>query len=252
MKYLVLTIALTLVITVPRQNETLHVFRAYTDINDGRVCFDLPEGLIDWNQYAQRILGQDVLKDPDPNVLRKNYFEVGRVSRLKFEAAVPTSIFHINWFLLHENGCDQVRPTLLRGEVTYGVDQNFKAIDRRPASGRACVGSSNKNVRAFVIRGSGATTWSTHRSALETDTPGHFLLSLFGQRLAFSKPEEAVPRVKDVLLFNISQQKPVILVVWDPDRNCEKGCCEFAYSLYEIGSDGHLHLLGENFYGCDV
>lgn len=61
-----------------------------------------------------------------------------------------------------------------------------------------------------------------------------------------------VPRVKDALLFNISQQKSVILVVWDPDRNCERGCCEFAYSLFEIGSEGRLHLLGENFYGCDV
>ena len=71
-------------------------------------------------------------------------------------------------------------------------------------------------------------------------------------RVSRLKFEAAVPRVKEVLFFKISEQKSVILVVWDPDRKCEKTCCEFAYSLYEIRSDGCLHLLGESLHGCDV
>jgi hypothetical protein len=237
----------------PSEKEMLYVGNAYTENNDGRVCFDLPKGLIDWNEYAQLSLGETALRNPDPNVLRKNFFEVGRVSVLKFEAIVPSSISRTNWLLLHENGCDQVRPTLLRGEVMYDVDRNFRIIGRRPASSKACIGGSDKNVRAaFVLRGTTAGAWSSHRAALETDRPGHFLLSLLGQHFAFTNPDATVPRVKDVLLFKVAEQKSVILVVWESDRKCEKGCCEFAYSLYEMGSEGLLQPLGENLYGCDV
>ena len=70
MKSLILTIPLAVVITVPRQEETLLEGRAYTENNDGGVCFDLPEGMIDWNQGAQRILGEDAWKNPAPSVLR--------------------------------------------------------------------------------------------------------------------------------------------------------------------------------------
>ena len=238
---------------MPIEQESLYVGRAYAETNDAAVCFDLPEGLVDWDEYAQRSLGEKAFKNPDTTALRKNFFEVGRVSVLRFEAAVPTSIARVDWFLLHENGSDKVRPAILRGEVMYDVDRNFSIIRRRPAFGKACIGAANKNIRAaFVIRGTGATTWSSHRTAVDAVGPAQFSLTLSGKRFAFTKPEIAVPRIKDVLLFKIGEEKSVILVVWDPDRNCEKVCCEFAYTLYEMGDEGRLRLLAENFYGCDI
>ena len=189
---------------------------------------------------------------PDPGVLRKNFFDVGQVSNVKFEATMPISISNMKWLLLHEKGYLQVRPTMLRGEVMYDVDKNFRIKDRRPASGKACVRLGDRNVRAaFIVGGTDATAWSSQRTSLQTESPGHFALSLFGHRLNFSNPN-AVPRVKDVLVFTISPNQSVLLVVWDSDRKCEKGCCEYAYSLYEVGGEGRLVPLGDNFYGCDV
>ena len=253
MRCLLLMIALSPIIAVSRQQNEVHVSRAYTETNDGGVCFDLPEGLVDWNQYAERILGERTFKNPDPNTLRKNFFEAGGVSRLTFEAAAPTSVSKIKWFLLHENGCDQVQPAILRGEVTYDVNRNFRVIRRRPASGMACVKRVNNSIRAaFALRGTGPAVWSSHRAALQTDKADHFVLSSFGRVFTFTKPESAVPRIKDVLLFKISEQKSIILVVWDSDPKCESACCEFAYTLYEIGSDQPLRLIAQNFYRCDV
>jgi hypothetical protein len=68
----------------------------------------------------------------------------------------------------------------------------------------------------------------------------------------FTNPEATGPQVKNVLLFKVAEQTSVVLVVWASDRNCEKGCCEFSYSLDKIGSEGRLHQIGENLYGCDV
>jgi hypothetical protein len=234
--------------------ETPYVGRAYTETNYSGVCFDLPEGLIDWNQYAERVLGENVFKNPDPNTLRKNCAnEMGTLSTLTFEAPVPSSIGGMSWLLLHETGFEQIRPTLLRGEVMYDVNRNFRILKRRPAYGKACTAGNSKNIRAaFVIKGDRPTSWSSHRTALDAGGPEQFFLTLSGKRFTFTKPRIAVPRIKDVLVFDRSEHKSVILVIWDPDRNCEKACCEFAYTLYEIGSEDRFRLLAENFYGCDV
>lgn len=253
MRCLLLMITLGSMIAVLRRENELQVCRAYTETNDGGVCFDLPEGLVDWNQYAERILGERSFKNPDPDTLRKNFFEIGGVSSLRFETDVPTSISKTKWFLLHENGCSLVQPTILRGQVTYDVNENFGVIQRRPAYGMACIKGTSNNMRAaFALKGTGSTVWSYHRATLQAGKIDQFALSLFGQVFTFAKPESAVPRVKDVMLFKIDDQKSVILVVWDPDRKCERACCESAYTLYEIGTDHALHLIAENFYQCDV
>jgi hypothetical protein len=62
----------------------------------------------------------------------------------------------------------------------------------------------------------------------------------------------AVSRLKKLLVFRSAELPPRALAVWDSDPRCEALCCEFAFSLYELGSKGTLVTLGENGYRCDV
>ena len=79
-----------------------------------------------------------------------------------------------------------------------------------------------------------------------------WLLESSAGRHTITPPDFAAPRIKRVLLFRTGGSLPRALVTWEPDVRCEGLCCEFAFSLHELGPEGKVVGLGETGYQCDI
>jgi hypothetical protein len=247
-----LTVLTFIIVITPIAAEPQNAENAYT-LGDGEICFDLPEGLVDWLDLARSSLGHETLRNPSVELLRRHYFEPGGGSVLPYEATVPPRISERQWLLLHETGSVVLRPTTLRGELFYRVDRDFKVLGGPTAFGKACGRIDDPDLRAaFVLSGISASEWSLETVSPVTEGDRRFSIKSLGQRYTFESPAFAVPRLKRVLLFRAVGETPLALAVWESDPHCEALCCEYAYSLYELGAGGALRVISENGYGCDV
>jgi hypothetical protein len=229
-----------------------YVGKAYSR-GTGEVCFEVPEGAVDWAATALDSLGAETVENPSVELLRRNYFEPGGASVLRFEAPVPLQISEKHWVVLHETGLVALHPTRLRGKLFYSVDRSFKVLGQPKAFGEACGPVADLSLRAaFVLEDVSVDGWSQEAASATTEGRRRFAIDWAGQRYVLENPDFAVPRIKKVLVLRCAGETTMALFVWEPDPHCEALCCEFAYSLYELGAQGVIRLLGENGYGCDV
>lgn len=233
----------------PASGEDPYVGRARLEPG-GEVCFELPDGLVDWPALAKEALGPAV-DDPDPEVLRQNYFEPGGSSHVRFEAPVPSQVATRGWLLLDEHGVSALQPGRLRGEARYEVDRSFRLLSRAGIFGSACA-SSPQAKPAFVLGGP-AGKWTVQSVTWSLETAGGISFQTAGERYLVDAPDFAVPRARKVLVLRSEdRQRPWALISWESDLRCGKACCEHAFSLLELGLGGKLHKVSENGYGCDV
>jgi hypothetical protein len=218
---------------------------------EGELCFQLPDGMVDWGALAKEALGP-ALDRPDPDILRQTYFESGGVSRVRFEAPVPPQVATRGWQLLHEDGMSALQPGRLRGEVRYKVDRKHQLLDQGPSNfyGSACA-SSPPARPAFVVDGA-AVEWTTEAVPWTTETAGSFSFQTAGERYLFEPPRFAKAEVRKVLVLRSGERQSRALVSWAPDLRCEKACCEYAFSLFELAPGGKLRMTQQNGYRCDV
>ncbi|HEX7186233.1 MAG TPA: hypothetical protein VF756_30690 [Thermoanaerobaculia bacterium] len=230
----------------------LYAGRAYS--RGGEICFDLPEGLVDWGALGKAALGAEGFDRPSPETLRKYpYFESGGSSNARFEAPVPPQVSDRVWQVLHENGFQPLRPKVLRGEVIYNVNRSFEVLGPPAATGQACgAGSRDKGKAAFVLSGGTAGGWSFAPVKASAEAPGRFAIEFMGSRYRFENPDFAVPRLQKVLVFRSEGSRPLALAVWEADPRCEVMCCEASFSLFALGPEGALQRLEDNGYDCDV
>lgn len=215
---------------------------------EGELCFDLPDGLVDWPALAGKALGP-ALDHPDPEVLREYHFESGGSSRVHFEAPVPPQVAARGWQLVHEDGVTALQPDRLRGEVSYDVDRQLRWLGSKRISGSACV--SSPMTPAFILGGP-VEEWTAESVPWISETTG-VSFETAGERYRIEAPDFAVPRARKVLVLRSkSRQFLWALVAWAPDLRCEGLCCEHAFSLVELGPGGKLRGVYENGYGCDV
>ena len=233
----------------PVSGEEPYVGRAWLEPG-GELCFQLPDGLVDWPALARETLGPAVDR-PDPGMLRQSYFEPGGSSHVRFEAPVPSQVATQGWQLLHEDGVSPVQPGRLRGEVRYEVDRELRLLGQAGIFGSACA-SSPQAKPAFVL-GASAGEWRMEEVAWTVEATGGISFQAAGERYLVDTPDFAVPRAKKVLVLRSeNRQRPWALISWSPDLRCEKACCEHAFSLLELGPGGKLREISENGYGCDV
>ena len=226
----------------PPQSD-IYVGHAYSEEN-GRVCFDLPEGLVDWTTLAKKTLGKK-FDQPDKNSTWEG-------QSLLYPAPVPRQVSSKVWRILHPGGILTLQPKMLKGRVTYQLSRSFQVLSPPRAWGGACGSVDPGSVRAAFVIGAEGGEWSSEPATWSSEKNGRFVIESSGGRYTFSPPDFAVSRLKKLLVFRSAELPPRALAVWDSDPNCEALCCESAFSLYELGPKGKLATLGENGYGCDV
>ncbi len=219
-------------------------------LREDEVCFRLPEGMVDWTAIARKTYGPD-LDHPDPDALRQTYSESGGESLVRFEVPVPPEVATRGWQLLHEDGVSALQPDRLWGEVSYDVDRKAQLLSQGPSriNGSACA-SSPPARPAFVI-GRTAGEWITEAVPWTTEAAGKFSFQAAGERYLFGPPKFAKPEVRKVLVLRSGDRLSWVLVSWAPDLQCEKLCCGYAFSLFELGPGGKLREISENGYECD-
>jgi hypothetical protein len=216
---------------------------------EGELCFDLPDGLVDWSALAREALGP-ALDHPESEMLRRHPFESGGSSHVRFEAPVPPQVAARGWQLVHEDGVTAVQPGRLRGEVSYDVDRELRWLGSMTISGSACA-SIPLAKPAFVLGGP-VEEWTAEPVPWTPETAG-VSFETAGERYRVEAPDFAVPRAGKVLVLRSkARQLSWALVSWAPDPRCEQACCEHAFSLVELGPGGKLRGVFENGYGCDV
>jgi hypothetical protein len=227
----------------PAVGEEPYIGRARLEGDE--LCFDLPEGMVDWTALAKETYGPG-LERPDPDVLRQTYYEPGALSRVRFEAPVPPQVATRGWQLLHEDGVSALQPGRLWGEVHYKVDRKYQLLGQGPSGihGSAC--ASSPPARPAFVLGGAAGEWTTEEVPWTAEAAGSFSFQAAGERYLFRPPKYAKPEVRKVLVLKSGDRRPWALVSWGPDF------CEYAFSLFELGSGGDLRMLQENGYGCDV
>lgn len=230
--------------------------RAYSE-KDGEICFDLPQGLVDWEDLAKAMLRKKTLDRPSKEFLIQNYsepYDQKGQSIVPFKAPVTPQVASRHWRLLHESGAFELRPSVLKGEVRYSVTESFELFDGPRVWGQACgvASQEQKKVRAAFVFSGTLESWLFEPAKWSPGKDGTFVIASAAGRHRITPPDFAVPRIKNVVVIRSTGSLPRALVSWASDPHCQKLCCEFAFSLYELGPRGRLVTLGESGYGCDV
>jgi hypothetical protein len=213
------------------------VTRAYS-ADGGAVCTDLPAGFVDWEAIARRQLGTKVVERPDSQRLEKHHSEPAGDSFLTFHASAPAAVTNLPLIVLGASGWKRGKFTELRGTVAYEVDHRSE-ITKRQVYGRACT-EENRGIEraAFAVLAFSAETLPAPENAA--------VITIGDVKHQFDRPALAGPGTPTTLMVRVNRETTYLLLSWRP------GFCESIFSLYDIGGENAVELVGENGYDCDV
>lgn len=215
---------------------------------------------IDWVKVARANFRRFELEKPDPEEIRKHYFEPGGSSHLYYEAPLPASLREGSYYLLSENGIFQTRPQGLVGMVVYDTDRERRAVGGPRLYGEisAVVEGQAPQDAGFVIRTKSDEPVKLRKVEIgrnaplpraAIDAPGSVTFVDEQQRSWKAKFSQIGEQEKIIAAYLVHVGKARYLFVrWGPTGT--DITCAFIYTLFAIGDD--MVEAAWNAYGCDV
>jgi len=179
---------------------------------------------------------------------------------VKFETELPAGLFNETYYLISSNGITELHPWKLKGEVTFDWNLKSTVIESIHYSGEVMArpGIGDKSYEGgFVVR----LNKSTPERIIKGDSPAGFSAVVEGRDIVISyendKREMLTLRMKarhkaaidKSFSFSINDAT-YIFIQWKADGDCDYGCCEFFYSIFETSSE--LREIEWTAYGCDI
>jgi hypothetical protein len=216
----------------------------------GELCFDSPQ-TISWAKVAEQHLKDLSLTSPDRAQLAQHWNEVTRHAELSFDAPLPLDFPLLGFTALSERGLHRVRPTHLRGKVSYYLWLPSDAI-LPPAFGGLICGAADEVVSevGFVIATVTPVSWQALPA--EVVRSGSATLIRIGNGTSELPPpglDGGSKEVRTAYVFSDDGSTTRYLFVRRA-ADCPDVCCEFAYDVYRLEPD--LPVVASNTYGCDL